>query len=41
MYSYFEDTNDDPNSFDIIATGDLGTLGKQIAEDFLKEKGVD
>ena len=41
IYSYFEDTNDDPNSFDIIATGDLGTLGKQIAEDFLKEKGVD
>ncbi|KPI56894.1 stage V sporulation protein AD [Clostridioides difficile] len=41
IYSYFEDTNDDPNSFDIIATGDLGTLGKQITEDFLKEKGVD
>lgn len=41
IYSYFEDTNDDPNSFDIIATGDLGKLGKQIAEDFLKEKGID
>nr|UWI50923.1 stage V sporulation protein AD [Clostridioides difficile] len=41
IYSYFEDTNDDPNSFDIIATGDLGTLGKQITEDFLKEKGID
>lgn len=41
IYSYFEDTNDDPNSFDIIATGDLGKLGKQITEDFLKQKGVD
>ena len=41
IYSYFNDTKDDPNSFDIIATGDLGTLGKQITEDFLKKKGVD
>ena len=32
---------DDPNSFDIIATGDLGLLGKQITEDLLKEKGID
>ena len=39
--AYFNDTNDDPNSFDIIATGDLGTLGKQITEDFLKEQGID
>jgi stage V sporulation protein AD len=41
IYSYFKDTNDDPNSFDIIATGDLGTLGKQITQDLLKEKGID
>lgn len=38
---YFKDTNDDPDSFDLIVTGDLGSLGKQIAEDFLKEEGID
>lgn len=41
IYSYFTDTKDDPNSFDIIATGDLGSLGKQITEDLLKQKGID
>ena len=41
IYSYFDDTKDDPNSFDLIATGDLGKLGKQITEDFLKQKGLD
>ncbi len=41
IYSYFVDTNDDPNSFDIIATGDLGKLGKQITQDLLKKKGID
>lgn len=41
IYSYFNDTKDDPNSFDIIVTGDLGKLGKQITEDLLKEKGID
>lgn len=39
--AYFDDTKDDPNSFDIIATGDLGILGKQIALDLLKEQGID
>lgn len=41
IYSYFNDTKDDPNSFDIIATGDLGELGKQITIDLLKKKGID
>ncbi len=41
IYSYFKDTNDDPNSFDIIATGDLGKLGMKITIDLLKEKGLD
>lgn len=41
IYSYFNDTNDDPNSFDIIATGDLGKLGKEITENLLKERGID
>ncbi|MGL6105432.1 stage V sporulation protein AD [Romboutsia sp.] len=41
IYAYFNDTKDDPNSFDLIATGDLGKLGKQITEDFLNKKGID
>lgn len=41
IYSYFEDTNDDPNSFDIIATGDLGSLGKKITSDLLRQRGID
>ena len=41
IYSYFEDTKDDPDSFDLIATGDLGKLGKEITEDLLKNMGLD
>ena len=41
IYSYFIDTKDDPNSFDIIATGDLGKLGMQITLDMLKDQGLD
>ena len=41
IYSYFQDTKDDPNSFDIIATGDLGKLGKDIVIDLLKEMNLD
>ncbi|MDR0880045.1 MAG: stage V sporulation protein AD [Clostridioides sp.] len=41
IYSYFEDTLEDPNSFDVIATGDLGTLGSEILIDLLKKKGLD
>lgn len=41
IYSYFMDTKDDPDSFDIIATGDLGKVGMKITSDILKEKGLD
>ena len=41
IYSYFQDTKDDPNSFDIIATGDLGKLGKEIVLDLLKDMKLD
>ena len=37
ILSYFNDTNDDPNSFDLIATGDLGVVGSKITLDLLKE----
>ncbi|OPJ56726.1 stage V sporulation protein AD [Alkalithermobacter paradoxus] len=39
--TYFEDTNDDIDSFDIIATGDLGKLGMDIAKEFLMKSGYD
>ena len=41
IYSYFQDTKDDPNSFDLIATGDLGKLGKEITIDLLKNMKLD
>ena len=41
IYSYFEDTKDDPKSFDLIATGDLGQLGKKITADLLRQRGID
>ncbi|MGL5330820.1 MAG: stage V sporulation protein AD [Peptostreptococcaceae bacterium] len=41
IQAYFNDTNDDPNSFDLIATGDLGYVGKIALLDMLKEKNID
>ena len=41
ILAYFNDTNDDPNSFDLIATGDLGVVGSKITLDLLKEKNID
>ena len=41
IYSYFDDTKDDPDSFDLIATGDLGKVGKQIVIELLQEKKLD
>ncbi len=38
IYSYFEDTKDDPKSFDLIATGDLGQLGKTDNRRLFEEK---
>ena len=39
--AYFQDSKDDPASFDIIATGDLGMIGKEITEEFLKKSGIE
>ena len=41
IYSYFDDTKDDPDSFDLIATGDLGKVGKQRVRELLQEKKLD
>ncbi|CAH2212452.1 stage V sporulation protein AD [Tepidibacter aestuarii] len=39
--AYFDDTKDDIDSFDIIATGDLGIVGGQILLDFINKEGYD
>lgn len=39
--AHFNDTGLTPNDYDLIITGDLGTIGHQIAMDLLKEEGFD
>ncbi|WFD09435.1 stage V sporulation protein AD [Tepidibacter hydrothermalis] len=39
--AYFDDTKDDIDSFDIIATGDLGIIGGEILLDFINKEGYD
>jgi stage V sporulation protein AD len=38
---HFEDTGRTPDYYDVIATGDLGCLGKALAEEMLSELGYD
>ena len=41
IYRHFKDTGRNPNDYDIIATGDLGSVGKQITAKLLLEYGYD
>lgn len=41
IYTHFKDLNIQPDYYDVIATGDLGTLGSRILKDLLWEKGFD
>lgn len=41
IYKHFIDTGRKPEDYDIIATGDLGSVGKKLAEELLKEYGYD
>lgn len=41
MTKYFRETGKDPNSFDLILTGDLGLEGHSIALSFMKAGGFD
>ena len=36
IYKHFKDTGRKPKDYDIIATGDLGEIGKEITEKLLK-----
>lgn len=41
ILNYFKDTNDSPEDFDMIITGDLGYIGSDILLDLLKRHGLD
>lgn len=41
ILTHFQDTGLTPQSYDMIVTGDLGALGKQICDELLKEEGYD
>jgi len=41
IVTHFQDTGRSPDYYDLILTGDLGIIGKNIAEELLKQKGYD
>ncbi len=41
LYNHFKDTGRTPDYYDIIATGDLGKVGKKMTLEILKEYGYD
>ena len=41
LYNHFKDTGRTPDYYDIIATGDLGKIGKKMTLEMLKEYGYD
>ncbi len=41
LFTHFKETGLTPNEYDLIITGDLGTLGSRILKDLIWEKGYD
>lgn len=41
LMHYFEDTNTVPNDYDMILSGDLGSVGASILRDMMNEKGFE
>lgn len=41
IITYFKDTGLSPDFYDLIVTGDLGWVGKNICEEMLKDQGYD
>lgn len=41
LKAHFKDTGRNPEFYDLIVTGDLGTVGKKITLDMLKDEGID
>lgn len=40
IFTHFKDTGFKPEDYDLIATGDLGSLGRELADDMLKKQGI-
>ena len=41
LTAHFKDTGRQPDFYDLIVTGDLGKLGKEIVQDFFKQDGIE
>ena len=41
LQAHFQDTGREPGFYDLIVTGDLGSLGKEIVTDFFRRDGID
>jgi len=41
LSTHFSDTGRQPNYYDLIVTGDLGVLGKEVVLDFFTQNGID
>lgn len=41
LKTHFEDTGRTPQDYDVIVTGDLGTVGQQLVVELLKKEGYD
>ena len=41
IYQHFQDFNRTPEDYDLIVTGDLGVVGRELLLDLLKQKGYD
>jgi stage V sporulation protein AD len=41
LYQHLQDLNRQPNYYDMIYTGDLGSVGKTLVIELMKEKGID
>ncbi|SFU67337.1 stage V sporulation protein AD [Clostridium sp. DSM 8431] len=41
IYTHLKDTGRKPEDYDIIATGDLGNVGREITKELIKEYGYD
>lgn len=41
ILTHFKDTGFSPESYDLIVTGDLGYLGRELCEELLKDQGLD
>lgn len=41
LQAHFSNTGRSPDFYDLIVTGDLGSLGKEIVTDFFRQDGID